>query len=1505
MKRFLFTVAMLTTAAAAGLSSAWAQEMPIADMELYNFFKSIKPDYTMKSKTLQAKRNGTAKANSLRDKRPDHVNNQATNYFPPIFNQSGGSCGSSANVAYMLCYELNTLRNQDGKHNTDYQFPSHFTWLTCSNTCSEQTMAERNGIPSVTDYGGQTYSKYFGLQDTEEKDVGWMQGYDKWYRAMFNRARTMAKFPYTLDTEEGRELAKDWLWNHNGDPDFQTGGVFVIGVAAGPEFTSFPNTPTNQECGVIGKHYVTTWGPQYNHALTVVGYDDRVEFDLDGNGVIGEEDKGEKGAWIIANSWGQGWVDEGTIYCPYEYTYCVGLSGSTWDPSFYHARKNYRPLRTIKLTMDYSHRPEILLGAGIAQDTSAAKPEETTTFAHFNYTGSAKAGSTEIPMLGRWADGYHYEPMEFGYDLTDLTAGFDRTKPLKYFFYIDTKYSSKGTGNIYQASIMDYELDPEGVEIPFRIDTVAILNRGNTTMISVTVPGEQAYKPLNLTLNDNTLRWVAPQKSCLPLKGYAIYNGITQVATVDANALSYVTSDYDGSAAYTVAAIYEVNGNQIISDKSNRVRNTQLVALTEQNSVLELKNTSCIIPGAITESMQKATIEFWMQPYNTFNYNQQIGPGWGTFLFHTTSSSQIVVGWNTGSDRITSASNTLTANKWTHVAITINNNVMTLYVDGEKKNTLTSSIYSGLSPFGNLNIGDGYYGFNGCIDEFRVWNTCRTQQEIVDGMKVRIANPASQENLIAYLGMDKIEGEGGIVGIAELAAGNDVNLTGVEEYAFLTDNSLFSGDNAQPSVAFALSCDTAVAGQSVVATPTVSLNATELKWTAQGANIEQTSIGVPTFIYSEPGTYTITLQATNAQGVTATAEQKIEVVAESLPVADFEIGAASTPAGDKVSLINRSTSTGCTYKWEMPGAASSAQGGSNASAVYSETGSHPITLHVTNGAGTTSVTKYVTITNAIPNVDFDILPGTVIVGDEITAIDKTKYSPKKWNWDFSNSRHTIGINGQNFTYKTEYPGYYDVTLTATNEVGTGTATKRKVLAVSNADPGNGLAFAGNGEQVTLKSPVSEPLNGFTIEHWLFPYSVNGALDMTTEDGSLNITTNENGETTLLLSNKSVSSGEGYILAGEWHHYAIVYRSGTVVFYRDGERFYQPSTRLGLKTTAWTGNLVIGNEDAPFRGIVDEFRFWNKALSQDEIQARCNQPIANIAEEQANGLVVYYDFNQSTGNVNNATGDEYTGTRSGFGPDGDAWSSSLGVFTLDFSPLQQEKDITADYLTNYKAPFLHTDERVNTTIYVSRHYQLETGTATSGWVLENTITEGDVTTGAYVDSYFNYSLSVITGSLGFASSISDQRTYQTIHLPAGLYRIEITENSKAFSPTGSYIVVTAADTLAGNDDLEKTLAYTQLNDKTLEFLVREDSDVSLGFIFNLNSSLSVAIEEIKLIQIPYEFYDFSDVTGIDEILGNDNNSNSSDLYDLQGRRINGKPQNGIYIRDGKKVLHTND
>lgn len=250
--------------------------------------------------------------------RPDYVNNAETRYFPPVFNQDGGSCGSASRICYMFSHELNSFRDLDGKDPDNY-YPSHFVWLLTYGNSGKDEFVQHVGVPSATTYGGQTYSKYFGNQDTEHNYFGWMQGYEKWYSAMFNRMLKPTNFPLHVGTEEGREAVKQYLWNHNGDTDFHSGGIVGIGVASGGDWQPIPNTPTNKEIGVAGKYFVNKWGTQVDHALTIVGYDDRIEFDLNKNGVYGEAAADEKGAWIIVNSWGAGWCNNGFIYCPYAY----------------------------------------------------------------------------------------------------------------------------------------------------------------------------------------------------------------------------------------------------------------------------------------------------------------------------------------------------------------------------------------------------------------------------------------------------------------------------------------------------------------------------------------------------------------------------------------------------------------------------------------------------------------------------------------------------------------------------------------------------------------------------------------------------------------------------------------------------------------------------------------------------------------------------------------------------------------------------------------------------------------------------------------------------------------------------------------------------------------------------------------------------------------------------------------------------------------------------------
>ena len=357
-KVLLFTLCLVS----AFHATAQIEDYTLPDGKVIKIDRSVFPDFRPEApgKPLPAELVARRKARAMQGKTqlPPFVYNGESKYFPPIFNQDGGSCGSASRICYMFTYELNAYRNLDGKIAQNY-YPSHFVWLHTNTSSGKDQFVTSIGVPSAATYGGQTYSSLFGYQDCADNDFGWMQGYDKWFEAMHNRMLQPSNFPVNVGTEEGREAVKNWLWNHNGDNSFAAGGICGIGVASGGVWKDIPKTATNDAIGVTGMGYVHQWGRQVDHALTIVGYDDRIEFDLNGNGKYGEAEADERGAWIIVNSWGDGWCNGGFIYCPYAHAVPAFNSDGTvpnnfWAPEIYRVRKDYRPLRTIKLEMDYS-----------------------------------------------------------------------------------------------------------------------------------------------------------------------------------------------------------------------------------------------------------------------------------------------------------------------------------------------------------------------------------------------------------------------------------------------------------------------------------------------------------------------------------------------------------------------------------------------------------------------------------------------------------------------------------------------------------------------------------------------------------------------------------------------------------------------------------------------------------------------------------------------------------------------------------------------------------------------------------------------------------------------------------------------------------------------------------------------------------------------------------------------------------------------------------------------
>ena len=1430
-----------------------AQTVDVDRTKYPDYSERVNPDWSLMPQAQEAKAPAYSRT---RSQRPDHVNNAETRHFPPVFNQAGGSCGSASRISYMFSHELAAYRNLDGKDPANH-YPSHFVWLH-TNSPGDQgkdPFVVQVGVPSAATYGGQTYSSLFGYQEESYEDFGWMQGYDKWFEAMHNRMLQPSNFPVNVGTEEGREAVKNWLWNHNGDESFAAGGICGIGVASGGVWKDIPKTATNDAIGVSGMSYVYEWGVQVDHALTIVGYDDRIEFDIDKDGIYGEPEADELGAWIIVNSWGPYWENKGFIYCPYAHGVPAfnndGNPGSRtrpdnfWMPEIYRVRKDYRPLRTIKLEMDYSRRSEMALSAGISADLDATEPEKVVSFIGFTYAGDGNRGNSnpapEVPMLGRWADGkLHTEPMEFGYDLTDLTDGYDMNAPLKYFFIVDTRDWAQGKGTIHKASIIDYLYDQQGLETPFSVgDGVEIRNAGNKTIISVVVYGSSYHAPQNVAFDGTTLTWEAPQRSTQAVASYSIYSNGQLVGNVPAGTYTFTPKN-------VVAGEYAVSALYTDDNESSKVAVKTPVSLSSPNKGIKFSTAGFTIPGVFGNKYTQATIEYWIKPASLTNWNQSGGPGWGSFMFHANGGGAFTAGWDTQNRLNTSTS--LKSGQWNHVAIVVNGNKMTVYLDGVERGSVTSQSYSGLGGFGNLVFSSNgtQNAQNGVYDEIRIWNTARTAAEIKACKNAEFSGNIMPKGLIAYLKGDLFVDEEGNELMFDCVGGHHATLQG--NYSEVSEQLPTLG---APNEATTLSIDApknaVYAGIPVTLSASYSTNITRLEWTSEAASITRLAVASPIVTFTTAGTHTVEVTGTSADGSTTTATCDITVEAAPAIDATFTMTSRNVPAGERVTFLTANPMAGYLYEWAMPGSENETVTTINAATSYMAQGTYTVTLNVTAPDGTQkSHSEQIVVTEVTPKAAFNIMQAVVLKGEEVSLIDESLYTPTQWEWRVSNGGVNYIVYDQHKTFAIDQPGTYSVTLTAANNSGMSTVSRERALIVTNADSKNGLNFSSDASAVTAKKqPLSAGQKTFTIDWWMNSgWTKDNINGIGGSKETMLIQTMANGKMYLYIGGNYASTGDDFVIPGEWHHYAVTYNNGKAMFYRDGAlKATKPISGASALPTIST--FRIGGSAAPFSGAIDELRVWGSIPSTEKLQHIANAPIEDVAKaESEDQLLLYYNFNQSGGDVQDATSKANHGVRSGFGPDGDAWALSKGVFGLNFEA-GSSADITAQHLTNYTKAFTSSNKCVNPGL-PTRAFALQ------GWTLENAITKGSITTGAHVDKGKSSCLTVTTKWDGFEAVLNDHKVYQTVTLGAGYYTFEAEYDSNYEGQCGSsYIVAAKGNTLPVTADLGQAMAYTAMQPKgtvssnKVSFILTEETTLSLGLLVNISGESCMTIQRFTL------------------------------------------------------------
>ena len=234
-------------------------------------------------------------------------------------------------------------------------------------------------------------------------------------------------------------------------------------------------------------------------------------------------------------------------------------------------------------------------------------------------------------------------------------------------------------------------------------------------------------------------------------------------------------------------------------------------------------------------------------------------------------------------------------------------------------------------------------------------------------------------------------------------------------------------------------------------------------------------------------------------------------------------------------------------------------------------------------------------------------------------------------------------------------------------------------------PGTGkyLNFDGNDDVVDMgssMSPVLDAINTFTVEAKVrtttttglgviagiydYPSTATGMQFLLRRDGANYIFWIDHG-----TGFRNVVA-TGAVTPNVWQHVAGTWDGTNMRIYVDGVLINTASEAASSFRTLTGVNLAIGTNahGESFTGDIDEVRIWSKVRTVGEILTNKDGEISNTET----GLLAYYQFNQGTGEANNASVtnltdnsvNNYTGTLSNFALSGISsnWLSPALIWT---------------------------------------------------------------------------------------------------------------------------------------------------------------------------------------------------------------------------------------------------